>query len=136
MFREKLLILVLLVIRTFSSYDGTQDSIVEECFNSSYSIWMSLFMSALQSSLTIHINMKRYILKVNSNGHSEPDSYLPRYAAVLRQIFTILPVSYLGVLLQNLPSLSLDDSLQLRHQKLREQEDRVEQININTPLPD
>ena len=63
-FRERLLVLVLLVIRTFSGYDGTQDTIVSECFADSYDTWMSLFVSGLQVSITIHTNMKRYFLKV------------------------------------------------------------------------
>jgi hypothetical protein len=66
-FRERLLILVLLVIRTFSGYDGTQDTIVAECFADSYDTWMSLFVSGLQVSITIHTNMKRYFLKVQSS---------------------------------------------------------------------
>lgn len=46
--REKILILVLMVIRSFSSFDGSDDSIVDECFKESYDLWLSLFMSALQ----------------------------------------------------------------------------------------
>lgn len=61
--REKILILVLLVIRSFSSYDGSQDQIVDECFKESYDTWMSLFLSALQGQFKTHLNMKRYVLK-------------------------------------------------------------------------
>lgn len=71
---------MLLVIRTFSGYDGTQDTIVAECFADSYDTWMSLFVSGLQVSTTIHINMKRYFLKVSSCVTLESHAHLPRHA--------------------------------------------------------
>lgn len=34
------------------------------CFDETYELWMSLFISALNSSPKSHINIKRYILKI------------------------------------------------------------------------
>ena len=35
-----------------------------ECFDGGYEIWMSLFVSALQSSLHSHLVIKKYIMKI------------------------------------------------------------------------
>jgi hypothetical protein len=62
--REKLLILLYLAIQSFSWADGTDKEVLESCFASTYSEWMSLFISSLQTQVKSHINIKRYILKI------------------------------------------------------------------------
>jgi len=44
--------------------DGYQDEIVRECFDGTFELWMSIFISALQGSINLNINIKKYILKV------------------------------------------------------------------------
>jgi len=62
--REKLLFLVLQLIKTFSMLDGFQDEVVRECFDGSFELWMSVFISALQGTVSLNINIKKYIIKV------------------------------------------------------------------------
>ena len=62
--REKLLYLVLQLIKTFSMLDGVQDDTVRECFDETFELWMSIFISAIQGSITLNLGIKKYILKV------------------------------------------------------------------------
>lgn len=62
--REKLMYLVLQVIKSFSMLDGVEDEIVSECFEGTFELWMSLFISALQGSINLNIGIKKYIIKV------------------------------------------------------------------------
>ena len=64
--RAKLLCLVLQVIKTFSPLDGVEDSTVKGCFDGTFELWMSLFVSALQGTLNLNLIIKKYILKVHS----------------------------------------------------------------------
>jgi hypothetical protein len=63
--REKLLYLVLQLVKTFSMLDGVQDEAVRECFDETFELWMSIFISALQGSITLNLGIKKYILKVS-----------------------------------------------------------------------
>lgn len=45
--REKLLILLYLVITQFSYADGVDNKLVTMCFDETYDLWISLFISAL-----------------------------------------------------------------------------------------
>ena len=65
--REKLMYLVLQLIKTFSLYDGINDQIVRECWEGNFDTWMSLFMGALKGSITSNIGVKKYIIKVEKN---------------------------------------------------------------------
>lgn len=80
--REKLMFLVLQLIKTFSIYDGVEDSIVKECFDGTYDIWLSLFVSSLQSSLTTNIGIKKYIMKVKPSLKLDHRRNFQRYAKV------------------------------------------------------
>ena len=62
--RAKLLWLVLQVLKTFSGLDGADDAAVRACFDGTFELWMSLFVSALQGSLNLNLPIKKYILKV------------------------------------------------------------------------
>lgn len=62
--REKLLYLVLQLVKTFSLLDGVNDQAVRECFDETFELWMSIFISALQGSITLNLAIKKYILKV------------------------------------------------------------------------
>lgn len=63
--REKLLYLVLQLVKTFSMLDGQQDDTVRECFDETFELWMSIFISALQGSITLNLGIKKYIVKVH-----------------------------------------------------------------------
>lgn len=63
--RAKLLCLVLQVIKTFSPLDGVEDNVVKGCFDGTFELWMSMFISALQGSLNLNLSVKKYILKVS-----------------------------------------------------------------------
>lgn len=58
--------LVLQVIKSFSMLDGIDDEVVSECFEGTFELWMSLFISALQGSINLNIGIKKYIIKVRS----------------------------------------------------------------------
>lgn len=62
--REKLLYLVLQLIKTFSMLDGVQDETVRECFDETFELWMTTFISALQGSINLNLGIKKYIIKV------------------------------------------------------------------------
>jgi importin-9 len=62
--REKLLYLVLQLVKTFSMLDGVQDDVVRECFDETFELWMSIFISALQGSINLNLGIKKYIVKV------------------------------------------------------------------------
>lgn len=62
--RAKLLWLVLQVVKSFSPLDGSDDSAVRACFDGTFDLWMSLFVSALQGTLALNLPIKKYILKV------------------------------------------------------------------------
>lgn len=62
--REKLLYLVLQLVKTFSMLDGVQDDTVRECFDDTFELWMSIFVSALQGSIHLNLGIKKYIVKV------------------------------------------------------------------------
>ncbi|CAD8134500.1 unnamed protein product [Paramecium pentaurelia] len=62
--REKILLLVYLVFRSISFADGTDNSLVNKCLDSTFQIWMSLFLSALQTSPKSHIFIKKLVLKI------------------------------------------------------------------------
>lgn len=64
MLREKILLLVYLVLRSISFADGTDNSFVSKCLDNTYQIWMSLFLSALQTSPKSHIFIKKLVLKI------------------------------------------------------------------------
>lgn len=61
--RAKLLCLVLQIIKSFSPLDGVEDSIVRGCFEGTFELWMSMFISALQGSLNLNLSIKKYIVK-------------------------------------------------------------------------
>lgn len=63
--REKLLYLVLQLVKTFSMLDGVQDDTVRECFDDTFELWMSIFVSALQGSIHLNLGIKKYIVKVS-----------------------------------------------------------------------
>ena len=79
--REKLLYLVLQLIKTFSMLDGIQDEVVRESFDGTFELWMSIFISALQGSINLNINIKKYILKVMLSN-KDFSNYLSGYAAI------------------------------------------------------
>jgi hypothetical protein len=58
--------LVLQVVKSFSMLDGVDDEIVSECFEGTFELWMSLFISALQGSINLNIGIKKYIIKVHN----------------------------------------------------------------------
>ena len=62
--REKVLILLYLAISAFAFADGQNDALVKECFDDTYEIWMSLFISSLQTSPKSHIRIKKFIVKI------------------------------------------------------------------------
>ena len=53
-----------LAIQKFSYADETNDAFVAQCFDETYQIWMSLFLTALQTSAKSNLYIKFYILKV------------------------------------------------------------------------
>ncbi len=61
--------------------DGIQDEVVRECFDGTFELWMSIFISALQGSINLNINIKKYILKVMLSN-KDFSNYLSRYAAI------------------------------------------------------
>lgn len=63
--REKILLLVYQVFRSISYADGTDNHLVSKCLDNTFQIWMSLFLSALQTSSKSHIFIKKLVLKVN-----------------------------------------------------------------------
>ena len=67
--REKLLYLVLQLIKTFSMLDGIQDEVVRESFDGTFELWMSIFI------------IKKYILKVMLSN-KDFSNYLSGYAAI------------------------------------------------------
>jgi hypothetical protein len=53
------------VLRWSRRYNSPVNSILfRSCFDGTYDIWMSLFISAIQSSQKSNINIKKYIMKV------------------------------------------------------------------------
>jgi importin-9 len=76
--------LVLQLIKTFSMLDGIQDEAVCECFDGTFELWMSIFISALQGSINLNINIKKYILKVTLSN-KDFSHYLSRYAEIPHQ---------------------------------------------------
>jgi hypothetical protein len=64
--REKLLYLALQLIKTFSMLDGVQDEIVRQCFDETFELWMSIFISVLQGSVNLNLGIKKYIIKVST----------------------------------------------------------------------
>ncbi|CAD8159758.1 unnamed protein product [Paramecium octaurelia] len=64
MLREKILLMVYLVLRSISFADGTDNSLVNKCMDNTFQIWMSLFLSALQTSPKSHIFIKKLVLKI------------------------------------------------------------------------
>eukprot|EP01017_Pseudomicrothorax_dubius_P030707 TRINITY_DN3852_c0_g2_i2.p1 TRINITY_DN3852_c0_g2~~TRINITY_DN3852_c0_g2_i2.p1 ORF type:complete len:1056 (-),score=282.50 TRINITY_DN3852_c0_g2_i2:43-3210(-) len=62
--REKVLVLLYLAISSFAWADVSDEAIVAQCFDETYDLWMSFFLSALQTSPKSHIGLKRYILKI------------------------------------------------------------------------
>jgi hypothetical protein len=63
--RAKLLCLVLQIVKSFSPLDGVEDGTVRACFDGTFDLWMSLFVSALQGTLNRNLPIKKYILKVS-----------------------------------------------------------------------
>jgi hypothetical protein len=82
--REKLLYLVLQLIKTFSMLDGVQDETVKQCFDDTFELWMSIFISALQGSINLNLGIKKYIIKVRSRCTLDFSRHLQRYAEVSR----------------------------------------------------
>jgi len=62
--REKILVLLYLAISSFAYADGPNDQLVKECFDDTYQIWISLFISSLQTSPKSHIRIKKLIVKI------------------------------------------------------------------------
>jgi hypothetical protein len=56
---------VLQVVKSFSPLDGADDAAVRACFDGTFDLWMSLFVSALQGTLSLNLPIKKYILKVS-----------------------------------------------------------------------
>lgn len=52
------------MIKSFSYFDGSDDSIVKECFSGSIELWASLFVSILKSSVGSHLGIKKYAIKI------------------------------------------------------------------------
>ena len=61
--------------------DGIQDEVVRESFDGTFELWMSIFISALQGSINLNINIKKYILKVMLSN-KDFSNYLSGYAAI------------------------------------------------------
>jgi len=59
-----LLYLVLQIIKSFSPLDGYEDKAVRECFEGTFELWMSMFVSALQGTLNLNLAIKKYIVKI------------------------------------------------------------------------
>ncbi len=62
--REKVLILLYITISSFAYADGVDDNIVHTCFDETYELWMSVFISTLQTSQKIFLGIKRFVVKI------------------------------------------------------------------------
>lgn len=93
--RAKLLCLVLQIIKSFSPLDGVEDNIVKSCFDGTFELWMSLFISALQGTLNLNLPIKKYILKILIVIYRDMQRYLTlRKYNQPTHIFTVWEFTY------------------------------------------
>lgn len=83
--REQLLKLLYLCIETFSYAEGTDNSLIHACFDQTYQEWISIFISALQTSVKSNINIKRLILKILTKIFSDMPYYTSKTLNVIIQ---------------------------------------------------
>jgi importin-9 len=83
--REKLLKLLYLAIESFSYADGVDKKIIHACFDQTYQEWMSIFVSALQTTVRSHLNIKRYILKILTRIFSDLVHYTSKSLTLIIQ---------------------------------------------------
>lgn len=62
--REKILIVLNLSVSCFSFADGVKNELVEKCFAETYDLWISTFVSALQSSVGSLLGIKKQIFRI------------------------------------------------------------------------
>lgn len=53
-----------MAISSFAYADGVDDSVVHSCFDETYELWMSVFISTLQTSQKTFLGIKRFIVKI------------------------------------------------------------------------
>ena len=53
-------------ISSFAYADGVNNTLVHQCFDETYELWISLFISTLQTSIKKNLGIKRFILKIFS----------------------------------------------------------------------
>eukprot|EP01017_Pseudomicrothorax_dubius_P041109 TRINITY_DN6546_c0_g2_i5.p1 TRINITY_DN6546_c0_g2~~TRINITY_DN6546_c0_g2_i5.p1 ORF type:complete len:631 (-),score=169.14 TRINITY_DN6546_c0_g2_i5:1645-3537(-) len=133
--REKVLVLLYLAISSFSWAEDSDASVVAKCFDETYDLWMSFFLSALQTSPKSHISLKRYILKILTIIFRD----LPRYSkkslgpavnVIWKFLNQNLPL-YVWSVIYDVPIENITDDLQLSDPSMIGQGKTASRISAN-----